>query len=746
VSVLPGSALAQAQRLIQIRSDEVLLEIDRDWVVVAAAGFSRALWGLTAEEITGQPVLQLVHPDDRGFAADELGAMTVEPDQSPSLCRIVLASGEERWIEASGRIDPTSDHGLLLVRDVTEDTRLRELDRILMELATEFIDAEAACLDERLQQAVERLGRLLGVNRVLLSGTRADHLAPLEFEWSSDGVPSARSYTPLTATDVPTLSAMMNAGRTVVLDTLDALDPRECDLLKQRGVRAMLVTPIRRSGSINGYLSFTQVDAERVWDARDCRAAETFAVIAGQALARRCAERRRIDAETELARRALHDPLTGLPNRASLLTSVGKALAQIERRQGLITVLAIDLDRFKMVNDALGHDLGDEFLVTIARRLQGSLRGNDNVARLSADEFAVVLHDCPTPRAALSVAERTLALITQPMELAGQEYFTTASVGVAMADDPELDAADLLRWANSALHRAKDRGRNRVELFDVEMQNRVRGRVRMETALRQGMERNELDIFVQPEVDLADGTVLGVEALVRWTSPEYGLLAAGAFIDIAEETGLIVPIGGSVLRAACGELAGWMREFPDTPLVMRVNVSAKQLAVPGLPQFVGSIIDDTGIDPSALCLEITETALMTDPDAGLATLRELHELGLSLALDDFGTGYSSLSYLKRFPIDVMKIDRSFVDGLPFDRDDHAIASTIVRLAEALEMEVTAEGVETAVQAESLLALGVRRAQGYLFSTPIPTAEFASMLRTTGGALKLPLVDPLTTAR
>jgi diguanylate cyclase (GGDEF)-like protein len=725
------------QRFLRIRPDELLFELDRSFHVTAIDGPIETMWGFTSADFVGHPVTRFIQPEDLTVVAEILTRMRVDRVGEPVVFRITDGFGELRWVESSGRLDPSFERSYVISRDVTAREHGRAIVEATLGVAGDFIDTDPAELDERIERSLGTFGALIRADHVLLTGIDDGHIAAHEFEWRSEGVCSVRDLRPLGPDDAPTLAARLRDGKVVAIDDVSALPDPERGHLQARMSKAVLIVPIRRCGELSGYLAFTMVDAPRVWTEPEVRAAASVGVLIGQVLARRKAERLRIDAERELARRALHDPLTGLANRSSFLQVLRNALDHRARHPGMLAVLTIDLDRFKLMNDAVGHDLGDEFLTVIAKRLQGSLRGHDVVARLSADEFAVVLHDAATPRAALTIAERTLALLAQPVVLHGQEYFTTASIGVALADDPTMAPTDLLRWAESALHRAKDRGRNRVEMFDVEMQNRIRGRMRMETALRQGVDRGELDVFVQPEVELATGRVLGVEALVRWFSPEYGLLAAGSFIDIAEETGLVVPIGGAVLRAACEQLAQWSRSFPDLPLVMRVNVSPKQLAIPGLASFVSNVIDETRADPSMLCLEITETALMTDPDAGLTTLRALHDLGVSLAIDDFGTGYSSLSYLKRFPIDVMKIDRSFVDGLPFDRDDLAIASTIVRLAEALEMEVTAEGVETVAQAEALLQLGVHRAQGFLYATPMPTAEFTERIRSGNGQVFLP---------
>ncbi len=441
--------------------------------------------------------------------------------------------------------------------------------------------------------------------------------------------------------------------------------------------------------------------------------------------ARRRAEAARQAAEAQLSHQALHDHLTGLPNRALFESHLERAIAGLARSPGAVAVLFLDLDRFKVVNDSAGHVVGDELLQVVARRLRESLRSEDVVARLGGDEFTVLLTGQLTVDDMLGAADRLRRTLTAPVRIDHHEVFTGVSVGVAYTTEPGVAPLELLRRADAALYRAKERGRGRVELFDDELGRRLAGRLHLETALRRGIERGEIEVYYQPEVELRTGRVVGVEALARWRHPEHGVLAAGSFIDLAEETGLIVPIGELVLRQACEQVAAWGRA--GHRLTVRCNLSARQLTEPALLATVAAACTGGGLDPRRLCLEITETTLMADPVAGLQMLRGLAGLGVELAIDDFGTGYSSLAYLKRFPLDVLKIDRSFVAGLPGDTDDVAIVTTIVRLAETLGMAITAEGVETEAQRACLLGLGVGRGQGFLFSPPVPPGHLEQLL-------------------
>ena len=428
----------------------------------------------------------------------------------------------------------------------------------------------------------------------------------------------------------------------------------------------------------------------------------------------------------DLAHLAFHDVLTNLPNRARFLERLGRAL---ERSQpGSLAVLFLDLDNFKFVNDSLGHEAGDHLLVQVAARLQGCIRPGDTLARLGGDEFTILLQDIHGASEAAAVMERVLAQLQAPIHLGGQDVFVTTSAGIAINDAETCEPEEMLRAADIAMYRAKTDGKARYTVFNTTMAAPAVERLELESDLRQAIARGELRLHYQPIVELSTGRVSEVEALLRWAHPRRGLVPPDAFIPLAEETGLIVPIGQWVLEEACRQARAWRRQFPgQAPLVMSVNVSARQLQQPDLVAMVSRTLRDTGLHPGNLKLEITESVAMQDAESTIGTLRGLADLGVQLAIDDFGTGYSSLAYLNRFPIDVIKIDRSFVTKLGSDGENATVVRGIIALARALDLRVTAEGIETVEQAEELSALQCEFGQGYYFGKPQPPQALVGLL-------------------
>jgi diguanylate cyclase (GGDEF)-like protein/PAS domain S-box-containing protein len=445
----------------------------------------------------------------------------------------------------------------------------------------------------------------------------------------------------------------------------------------------------------------------------------------------------RMRARDELSHRALHDSLTGLPNRALLLDRLAHSLHRRSAEPCFVALIFIDLDNFKLINDVLGHEVGDKLLVAVARRLRRVIRPQDTAARFGGDEFIILCDGLAGEAAAVDLTERVLTALAEPIPIHGARgTVISASAGIAVATSSEAVPEDLLRDADAAMYRAKEAGRGRYQIFDSAMHRQASERLSIANELRTAIADGELRIVYQPQISLASGQLVGTEALVCWEHPERGLIGPQEFIEVAEETQLIVPLGAWVIAQACEQAAQWERMRPDgPPLKLCVNVSARQLALPALVEDVSRALNDTGIEPSSLCLEITESVLVSDAEFFMESLLGLKMLGVGLAIDDFGTGYSSLAYLRRYPVDVIKIDKGFVDGLnKEDKRGRAVVAAVVQLAHALGLVAVAEGVETRRQLRILQELGCDVIQGFLIARPLPAAEITRMIEADAGSL------------
>ncbi|GAB4507503.1 MAG: hypothetical protein Tsb0026_03230 [Sulfuricaulis sp.] len=431
--------------------------------------------------------------------------------------------------------------------------------------------------------------------------------------------------------------------------------------------------------------------------------------------------------ERRLRQLAHFDSLTDLPNRVQFIERLEQTMADADRNERLVGVVFLDLDRFKYINDSLGHEKGDSLLREVAVRLSGAVRRGDTVARLSGDEFALVLADMGHVDDAIHVAQKILDVFHQPFRIAGHDLFVTASLGITLYPFDDRGAQELLRNADVAMYRAKESGKNNYQFYVAEMSAKVTERLTLENDLRHALERGEFSLNYQPIADCQSGKTVGMEALLRWKHPERGMISPALFIPLAEETGYIISIGEWVLRTACEQCRRWQK-MGFSSLYVAVNLSSRQFHQKDLPASIYHILQETGLPPASLGLELTEGLVMQQAEASVNTLRELKAMDIRISIDDFGTGYSSLSYLKRFPIDVLKIDQSFVRDIPKDEDDAAIASTIITMAHSLGLKVVAEGVETAAQLNFMREHQCDAMQGYFFSKPLPADQFENFLK------------------
>ena len=523
--------------------------------------------------------------------------------------------------------------------------------------------------------------------------------------------------------------AVVQSGQPLAIDDYDSWAHRSPNV-PSATFGSVLAVPLTSGGRVIGVLGLSAGNTGRLWGQRETDALTSFAKLASIGLD---------NAElVDVAQRgALYDRTTGLPNRELLSDRIGHALAG--HRSGdpsAIAVVLLDLDRFKVINESLGHGVGDRLLAAVGQRLSNSLRPGDTVARFGGDEFGIILDPVADPDEARMIAERIGSELRTPFALNGRDWFVSASMGVAVAEPGRGTPEELLREAEIAMVRAKSDGANRLAMFEPSMSTMTLERLDLENDLRGALERGELRVHYQPIVELGTRDIVGFEALVRWQHPTRGLVPPLAFIPLAEETGLIIPLGRWVLEQACREASRWRRPARPArrgaavaPLFVSVNLSARQFVQADLVEDVQAILAETGLAPGALELEITESVVMDQSEAGVRALRELRSLGVRLVLDDFGTGYSSLAYLKHLPLDTIKIDRSFVAGID-EIADRSIVDAVIALAHGLGIGVVAEGIETDRQAERLLELGCDLGQGYLFSRPVPAAEARKLLRPT----------------
>ncbi len=659
---------------------------DDEWTMDFVSEGCLDLTGYRAEEIVGNRVAsynQLTMEEDRERVFREIRAALTRRSRFEVEYRIVHRSGAVRWVSEKGTgvllADGTVEAIEGFVMDITERKRAEE-DLIRFRAAMDTV-ADAIFLVDfdtlRYIDVTETTCRLLGYSRGELL-----QLGPREINVAFDEAELRRLFRQVRAMGTQ----------------YSKIDPATRYLRRKDGA----VIPVEV------YRHYLRVGSREL-------------IVAG---ARDISDRLR--AEEMLKHQANHDALTGLPNRNLLADRIGQGIARAHRDRRIMATMFLDLDDFKMVNDTLGHRAGDQLLQQVGERLSRCVRDGDTVARLGGDEFVVLLNDQPSKESVTHAVHRILAAIGQPLNVEGHEIITSSSMGISLYPSDGDNGDELLMHADTAMYQAKAGGRGNFRFFSAEMNIELSQRMKVEAGLRKALERDEFVLHYQPRIGLRSGRIEGVEALLRWNSPDVGLIAPGRFIPVAEDSGLIVPIGQWVLRAACRQLCDWHARGASK-ITVSVNISPRQFKRSELVETIERTLAETGLEPKYLEIEVTESLVMENAEDFVARLNALKALGVEISVDDFGTGYSSLNYLKRFPVDRLKIDQSFVRDITADRDDATIVKAIVRLGHSLGLRVTAEGVETGEQLEFLRACRCDQAQGFFFSRPLPANELEPLL-------------------
>jgi diguanylate cyclase (GGDEF)-like protein/PAS domain S-box-containing protein len=689
--------------------------------------------GYSPEDFVRDPSLwaSLLHSDDRHRALaveteDQLGKENTLPVEY----RMRTRDGKVVWMHDEAVLEADEDgipvwHGVLYDISRRKGTE-QELQRALSQQAVVARLGERALQNsdpqELMEAATELIGKVDGVHSACIwelgrDGRRLNLRAGLE-----ESVVGAGRR--VSASRDSHVGAALDSGTHAIVpswkqETRHTMPP----VLRAFGAASSLAVVIDGKSRPFGVLDVHATEPHR-FGAKDVPFVQAAANVLADAIERH-------GADQALRHRVLHDSLTGLPNRLSFVDALAEALGKATVSGSPVGILFLDLDHFKLINDSLGHHAGDALLRAVAPRLRSHLRPGDIVARFGGDEFGILIDRLADEGEALAIADRVADAFTQPFSLDGVDHFVSASIGVAVSRPSEaqpVNAELLIRDADAAMYRAKEGGRARCVLFDAEMRASAMKRLEVERELRHALDRDELALYYQPVVNLRSGAVTGLEALVRWRHPERGLLDPSEFVSIAEDSGMIEPIGRWVQERACRQALEWHQLRPDArPFDVAVNLSARQVAHRDLAATVEEILARTGIDPVNLRLEITESVLVEESATAMSSLEALNELGVRLVLDDFGTGYSSLAYLNRFPFHALKIDRSFVDALGIEQEATAIVEAIIGMARALSLEVIAEGVESEVQMSELQRLGCDYGQGHIFHAAMPEREVSRLI-------------------
>jgi diguanylate cyclase (GGDEF)-like protein len=727
----PISAIQVAtERVARALEAEVAVVLDADGAVSSVGfAFGRVPFGALADVISGERMLEVpgaglchaisvaltggiqghlvvARSGGEGYAVDEMSLLR-------GMAKALdLTVATLRTVEAERR--QSAENGRLLAS-------LRARQRLLEQLST-------------IQRAITRRAPLADILGAITLGAHeliGDEIAALRMIdpeepgiallVSSIGLPESAVHQiwRVQIGDAGVSGLAIQRNELVVLDDYPTA-PGNLPDAAALAIQTAMAAPVHENSTVIGSLAIATRRRGRVYSRADQETLQVFAEQVSLAVT---------DARTQDAiHQAYHDSLTGLASRALFLDRLSHALARAVRERGHVAVIYFDLDRFKKINDSLGHSAGDSLLIGVADRLRGCLTGEDTAARLGGDEFAVIVHEATDEDRVIVLARHLIDQLRMPFLLHGHETYIDASVGIAFSLDGEQDAQSLMRDADLAMYQAKKDGKGRYEIFQPTMRALFLRSLEIEAKLRRAVDRGDFVLRYQPIVDLHSGQIVGLEALVRWYDQAHGLVAPREFIPLAEETGLILPIDRWVLAAACRQAATWNERAGQFPLSVSVNLSARQLQQADLTGVVAGVLASTGLEPRCLVIEITESLLLHDTDTIMDRLRSIKALGVRVAIDDFGTGYSSLSYLRQFPVDIIKIDKSFVDGAEPGSQASALAQAIVQIGKILRLTTVAEGIETAEQLGELRAAGCELAQGFYFAAPLSADQVEQILR------------------
>jgi len=719
---VPGSQL----RALVDNFTDVITVVSPDLTILFQAASVETLLGHCPAKLQGTKFSALVDPDGlrrlRAACAEAADGIAHGPVQ------LRLRCGDGSWLdgETSVRFQPEEGSLIFTTRDVRERKRVEsQLRRRATQQAVVVRLSAAALAGEQLSDLVRRAAAEVAAT------LGADHAGVLEYVPDADRFAAiagteyepADSLSTSIASAASPLGLAVTSGRPVIVrDWATELRFSEAPLLKGGQTASSIAVPVPGDGGVFGVV-FAQSSHANGFNYNDGVFLQAIANILAAAIAR-------FDGEERIRHQALHDAVTGLPNRALFEDRLTRALAAATRHSRRLAVLFLDLDHFKRINDSLGHAIGDVVLSGVAARIQGCLREEDTLARLGGDEFAILLPEIDEDEDVVQVVERISESLRVPLTAKDRDIVITASVGIAVggAGAHDENAEALVRNADLAMYAAKRRGPGQWEFFVDHMYDTAVQRLDLTSDLYHALRRGEFEVYFQPIVALDDEAIVGMEALIRWNHPRHGLLPPAAFVPLAEETGLIVPMGRFVLRAACENLRRWQLARPQNrDLYVSVNLAAQEIDAPDLAKDVEFVLHTTGLPPSSLIIEITENVLLDNNERVMTQLRALKSLGVKIAVDDFGTGYSALHYLQRFPMDIIKIDKTFVDGLGESADQNRLVKGIIELAHGLNLKTVAEGIERREQAAALRMMHSELGQGFHFARPLPSQDMAAIL-------------------